>query len=156
MGYLVEETSLSGGPALAIRDTVPMSGLPAFFGAAFPELMAAACKGGARTIGAPFARYYSVTQPAVDVEVVVPLDIAVGRSGRAVPVQLTDGAAIQVKHTGPYDTMHPAYVALEQWLQTHYAKPTEPPREVYLTSPAGTPNPSDWQTLVVQPYAPPV
>jgi len=84
MGYVVEETSLSAGPALAIRETVPMAGLPAFFGAAFHELTEAAHAGGARIVAPPFARYHSVTPRAVDVEAVLPLDLAVGTTGRAV------------------------------------------------------------------------
>lgn len=151
MGYVVEKTSLSGGPALAIRETLPMSELPAFFGKAFQELMEAAHRGGACIVAPPFARYFSVTPQAVEVEAVMPLDIAVGRSGRAVPQLLAKGEAIQVKHTGPYDAMQPAYGAIQQWLASHHARAAEPPREVYLTSPVEVPDPQGWQTMIVQP-----
>jgi effector-binding domain-containing protein len=95
--------------------------------------------------GPPFARYYSLDPTAVDVEAVFPLTRAVAASGRMRPVILDEGEAAQVLYVGPYE-------AIEAWLTVHDKKASEPIREIYLTDPVSEPDPSNWRTLVVQPY----
>ncbi len=153
MGYRVEEVSLAGGPALAIRGAVPMTELPRFFAGAFTELAAAAYAARAKCVAPPFARYLCVWPERVEVEAVMPLDVPVGTCGRAKPQILAKGPAIQVAHQGPYDAMAPAYSAIQQWIEGHHVQAAEPPREVYLTSPGEVPDPGQWQTLIVQPLA---
>ena len=152
--YVIEKVRLEARDGLAIRDTMRMEQLPAFFGAAFTELDAWILQQGGESAldGPPFARYYSVDPSVVDVEVIIPLSKSVGGSGRMHAVLLAGGDAVQVLHVGPYDAMVPAYEAIARWLRDNHRAAKEPPREVYLTDPASEPDPANWRTLVVQPY----
>ncbi|MBA4179165.1 MAG: AraC family transcriptional regulator [Anaerolinea sp.] len=150
--FKVEHITLQPQDGLAIRETVPMDALPAFFGRAFAELGAYISQHGAGFAGPPFAQYHSVTPAAVDVEAVFPLASPIEGSGPMQPVSLSGGPAVQVLHTGPYDSLMPVYDAITAWLAENAKSPSEPIREVYLTDPGSVPDPAQWQTLVIQPY----
>lgn len=153
MGYQVEQVTLAPMRGLGIREQLPLSELPAFFGRAFGELGQIIQGAGASIAGAPFARYFSVSPERVDVELIFPTNIPVAASGRAKSVELPGGLAARTRHVGPYDQMAPAYAAVNEWLAAHAKKPTDAPHEVYLSDPGSVPNPADWVTLIEQPFA---
>ncbi|MGD9933489.1 MAG: GyrI-like domain-containing protein [Dehalococcoidia bacterium] len=150
MDYAIETVKLEAVRGLAMRRTVPMEGLPDFFDEAFTDVAAAA---GPAIAGAPFAQYYSVDPAAVDVEVVFPIAGPVTPPANMRVLELPAGEAAQVLHTGPYDAMEPVYVAIEAWMAEKGRAAVGPPREIYLTSPAESVPPEQYQTLVVQPLA---
>src|SRR5512140_260987 len=130
--HAVQRVRLEAADGLAIRSTLPLDQLPAFFGAAFTEMAdwIRVEAGDAAFAGPPFARYYSLDPAAVDVEAVFPLTRAVAASGRMHAVILDEGDAVQVLHVGPYEAMQPAYKAIEVWLAEHQGRPSEPFREI--------------------------
>ena len=148
----IEHVHLQPQSGLAVRETVPVTELPAFFGRAFSALGAYIGQHGAAFAGPPFAQFHSVTPAAVDVEAVFPLASPIEGSGNIQPVSLSGGPAIQVLYTGPYDGMVPVYDTITAWLAENAKSPSEPIREVYLTDPGSVPDPAQWQTLVIQPY----
>lgn len=153
MAYEILTANLPASEAVAIRTTIPMPELQDFFNGAFLELNEVIRAGGGQTVGPPFVRYYSVTANAVDVEAVMTVDQKVPVSGRVKPLHLNAAQAAIVRHVGRYDKMKPAYDAINQWMANNGKHPIEAPREVYVTTGAEVPDPSEWVTLVEQPIA---
>lgn len=154
MSPRVEEISLQPIHGIAVRATVTVEKLPEFFGSAFHELEVSARRAGVKLGGPPFARYHSVPPAPVDVEVILPVSGAVPDGGRVHAVELPAGAALQVRHLGPYDQLGAAYAELGMWMTEHGMQPADAVREVYLTSPGGMPDSAKWETLVIQPVQP--
>lgn len=153
MAYEILTANLPASEAVAIRTTLGMSEMQGFLNEAFLELSQVIRNGGANTVGPPFVRYYSFTPEAVDFEAVMTCDQKVPVSGRVKPLHLDAAEAAIVRHVGRYDKMKPAYDAITQWMQNNGKHPTEAPREVYVTTGAEVPDPSEWVTLVEQPIA---
>ncbi len=151
MAYEIHRTDLPESEAVSIRTAVPLEELQAFFGEAFHKLSEAIELGGANPGGPPFVRYYSVSPTHVEVEAVMPCDSAVLARGRVHPLRLSATPAAYVRHVGHYEKLRPAYDAITEWMSEHGKHATEPPRELYVTSPAEDPDPSEWVTLVEQP-----
>ena len=135
--------------AIAIRATLPMRELPAFFERAFTELAACA---GARSTGTPFAIYHAITADTVDAEAALPVTFDVTPIGAIHVLELAGGPAVEVRHAGPYADLGTAYMAIERWLLAHHRARGAPIREIYLTDPSVAPD--ELVTLVRQPLAP--
>lgn len=153
MAYEILTANLPASEAIAIRAQVAMSELQGFFSEAFLELSEVIRAGGAIPVGPAFVRYYAVTQKSADVEAVMTCDKVVPVSGRVKPLHLNAAQAAVVRHVGRYDKMKPAYDAITQWMSNNGKHPIEVPREVYVTTAAEIPDPSEWVTLVEQPIA---
>lgn len=151
MAYEILTANLPASEAVAIRTTIPLSQIPEFLNLAFLELNEAVRAGGAISVGPPFVRYYSVTPEVVDVEAVMTCDKEVPERGRVKAIHLNAAQAAIVRHVGRYDKMKPAYDAITQWMANNGKRPLEAPREVYVTTIAEVPDPSEWVTLVEQP-----
>jgi effector-binding domain-containing protein len=141
-----EIIQLTPGPAVAIRARIAFSELPGFFGSAFGELAACARD---QVSGPPFAIYHSVDANGVDVEAAMPVRAPVAAQGRATPIVLAGGPAVQVRHIGPYEELHATYALLDNWIEAHHRAKAGPVRETYLTPPGVPPN--EMVTIVVQP-----
>lgn len=139
---------------VGIRTTLPVSGLPEFFGSAFGRLDEYIQRKGGKVAGPPFAAYYSVSDRAADVEAAFPVVFDVIENlpgeGDIVPVDFPAGPAVEYVYFGPYDGMTPAYAEIEQWLKDNRKAAAGPPREVYHSEPAG--DPSGWETHIIQPF----
>lgn len=153
MAHEVVTTSLLGGDAAAIRAVIPMAELQEFFGPAFLELTEAIRESGANPAGPPFVRYYSMSPEEVDLEAVMVCDKPIKQHGRVHPIELAPARAAVVRHVGRYDKMKPVYDAITHWMQVNGKRPSEAPREVYVTTAAEVSDPSQWVTLVEQPVA---
>jgi effector-binding domain-containing protein len=153
MAYEILTANLPASEALAVRSTVPMAELQDFFNRSFLEMAQLVRSSGAIAVGPPFVRYYSVTPEAADVETVITCDKKVEGRGRVRSIHLDASEAAIVRHVGRYDKMKPAYEAIQQWMNNNGKHPTEAPREVYVTTIAEVPDPSEWVTLVEQPIA---
>lgn len=145
---------LEGVHGLAIRKTVPVAGLPGFFGSAFGQLGEYIGRMHGAVAGPPFATYYSVDQQTADVEAVFPavFDVIENLPGEGDihPIDFCAGPALEYVYFGPYDAMTPVYAEIEQWLKSNDKKAAGPPREVYYSEPTG--DPANWETHVVQPF----
>jgi len=151
MAYEILTANLPASEAVAVRATVPMTELQDFFNRAFLEMAQAVRSAEAIAVGPPFVRYYSVTAEQADVEAVITCDKKVESRGRVRAIHLDASEAAIVRHVGRYDKMKPAYEAIRQWMSNNGRHATEAPREVYVTTIAEVPDPSEWVTLVEQP-----
>lgn len=145
-----ELVDLRPSPGIAIRERVPLAGLPAFFGAAFAELGRV---GGRHVAGPPFAIYHAVGEDAIDVSAAMPVSMRLAPQGRVVPIELAGGPAVQIEHVGSYEELTVTYGAIEKWLVQHQRARAGAPREIYMTMP--TVPASEQVTLVVQPLEQP-
>ena len=153
MGYEILTANLPASEAVSIRTTIPMEELQDFFNLAFLELSEVIRGGGANPAGPPFVRYYAVTPKTVELEAVMSCDRPVAVSGRVRPLHLDAAQAAIVRHVGRYDKIKVAYEAISQWMSNNGKQAIEAPREVYVTTVAEVPDPSEWVTLVEQPIA---
>lgn len=153
MAYEILTANLPASDAVAIRTTLPLQALRDFFNEAFLELSERIREAGAFSVGPPFVRYYAVTPESVDVEAVMSCDREVPVTGRVKRLHLNASQAAIVRHVGRYDKMKPAYDAITEWMSNNGKHAIEAPREVYVTTGAEIPDPSEWVTLVEQPIA---
>lgn len=153
MAYEILTANLPASEGLAVRSTVPMAELQDFFNRSFLEMAQLVRENDAIAVGPPFVRYYSVTADSADVETVITCDKKVEGRGRVRAIHLDASEAAIVRHVGRYDKMKPAYEAIRQWMNNNGKHATEAPREVYVTTIAEVPDPSEWVTLVEQPIA---
>ena len=120
-----------------IRRVVPQSGLGPFFAEIFPLLRGQLAAQGATPAGPPLARYYNGDRAAFDVESGIPFTGPFRPTGEARVMELPRRAA-KLTHVGSYETLHPEYQRLEQWVGEQGLKAVAGPWEVYLSEP-GTP-----------------
>jgi len=109
---------------------------------------------GKAVAGAPFARYHQVGDGRFVVEAGFPVSTPIQPADQVRPSMLPSGPAACTIHTGPYDLMEPAYLALVDWITAHNAAPAGDPWEIYYSDPTVQPDPATWKTEVVQPYTP--
>lgn len=105
---------------------------PAFLGAAFGEVLAAV--GMPAVTGPPFCRM-DMDGDAFLVEAGFPVAAPVTPVGRVEASTLPGGPAATVTNVGPYESVAPAYFAIEAWLREHGYVPTGAPWEAYLDGP---------------------
>jgi effector-binding domain-containing protein len=133
-------TSVEAVRGLGVRERVAgPTAIPGFF----HDVLAGVLGSGREIVGAPIAVYHDpdFTPGSVDIEVVVPvagppggpLTTPAGRVlGEAV---VPGGEAAVLVHTGPYETLHESYRALDDWVAGQGYRPAGPPQEIYLTGP---------------------
>lgn len=138
--------------AMTIRKTLAVAGLPAFFAEAMGRLGTYIGTNGGEFTGPPFAAYHAVSDAAVDVEVAMPVARPLAAEGDIAPGEFPGGTAVEYVYFGPYDGMTSAYQEVYSWLAANGKSAAGPPREVYYSDPAVSPNPADWETHIVQPY----
>ena len=142
-------TTLPTSNAISIREHVPMAALGDFFGRAFGALAARAAD---KMAGPPFAIYHAIDADDVDVEAAVPVRAQIDPVGSIHPITVEGGAAVEVRHTGPWNTVGEAYNAIAAWMQDHHYTRGAAPREIYLSDPS-VPE-KNRVTVILQPVTP--
>lgn len=149
--YHVELRTIDPQPALALRRSVRDTEIPAFMQQAIPQAIALAERHGA-DVKSVYARYFTMG-PTFDAEAGVVLDRAVEGEGEVRATGLPGGDVAYVMHVGPYEAMHAAYAALEQWMAANNRVAGAGPWEVYLSDPQQEPDPQKWRTEIYWPLA---
>lgn len=83
-----------------------------------------------------------------DIEIAFPVAMPFPGAGEVVGQELPAMTVASTMHHGPYDEVGPAYQTLIGWIQEHGHEIAGPPREVYLSDPAETPDPADHLTEI--------
>lgn len=152
--YQIDTLTLRDRPAAVMRTTALVSQIGPWLGEAYASIAAHLAGQGVAPEGPPFARYHRCGADRFEVEAGFFVPSAVSGGGRVEPRVLPGGTAAVPWHTGPYDTMTPAYEALAAWLRDHGCEPLGDPWEVYHSDPAAEPDPQAWRTEIVQPFRP--
>ena len=122
-----------------------------FFRRAIPHVIAEFARLGLVPAGPPTAVYRHELAQKFDVTSGFP--VAGGRPAAAAGLAVADlpaGRAVQVEHTGSYETLPEAYAALGAWFGTYRVRPPDVMWEEYLTGP-GAVDESEYRTRVVYP-----
>lgn len=153
MGYEVEIRRLKAQRAAAIRAKTTIANLGHTLGELFPEVTSAVESQGARPAGSPYARYYHYGEDGIDLEAGIAVSGEFRPTGRVAPVELPSGDAAVTVHTGHYDKLPDAYVALTEWMKNNDRSEAGAPWEVYVTDPGEAPDSAKWETEVVWPIS---
>jgi effector-binding domain-containing protein len=145
MEYEIEVVERQPEDAAVVTGRVPHDGVGAFIGAALGEVMGAI--GQTPVVGPPFCRI-DMDGDNFLLEVGFPVAQPIEASGRVVPSRLPGGETATVMNVGPYDTVPPAYFAIEQWMSDNGHVAGGRPWESYLDGPEA-PEP---RTLVCWPF----
>jgi effector-binding domain-containing protein len=152
MEYQVRTRETVEGPIATVRGHSSTGEMPAFFQAAYGEILRLIGGLGVRPAGPPFSIYHDpdFREEDVDLEVGFPVSEPVESAGRVVGRVLPGGLAASTIHAGSYDEIGMAYRAIAAWIQEHGHEIAGPPREIYLSDPATT-APADYRTEIVWP-----
>jgi hypothetical protein len=153
--YTIETQTLEEQPTAAMFATLTVDEIGGWLAKAFPTVGGYLARFGVGPVGMPYACYRQVGgDGAFEVEAGFAATTPVPGEGEVEPSELPGGTAAVTVHRGSYDTMGPAYEAITSWLAENGYVATASPWEVYLTDPDECPDPAEWRTQVVQPYAP--
>jgi effector-binding domain-containing protein len=159
MSYEVTTIELSPQPVLVARRRVKRSEIAATIGSVLPHVFQHAQQHGMALTGLPFTRYIEVGPGLITME--PGMRIAGSPAPTTTPVAsgnadvrmdtLPGGLAARTMHAGPYDQLHEAYAAIQQWMETVGVASAGPPWEAYINDPSECPDPKDWKTEVFWP-----
>jgi effector-binding domain-containing protein len=153
MAHEVSVTTLERQPFIGITETTTMQKIGETLGAMYGELVAYIERAGLEPAAAPFARYHRMEQDGtVELEGGVALTSAAEGSGRIHSGELPAGEAAMLTHTGSYDALGDAVLALARWLDTNGRTASGPHWEHYVDDPETT-GPEDLRTILYWPLA---
>lgn len=105
-------------------------------------------------LGHPVVRYLEWGPGMVTLEAGIPVVPGAEGAGDIEVATLPEVDAAVTIHTGSYDGLGDAHVAVEIFLHEQGKARTGPTREVFLTDPGEVPNPEEWKTQIVWPCDP--
>lgn len=150
MPYNCELTAIDPHWALVIKSRVNVEGLAEVFANSFASLVEYLEELGEDIIGPPFAIYHNVEMEELDVEMGLPVAGSLPGKGDIVPREILIQRAASTVHTGPYEDIESAYVALAEWMNDNGHEPEGASYEFYLNDPGST-DPLELQTMIFIP-----
>lgn len=157
MTYSITKKELSPQPVLVVRRRVKRSEIASTIAEVLPRVFLYAQQNGIALAGLPFTRYVEAGPGMLTIE--PGMRVAAAGQGpspggaEVVLDKLPGGPAAATMHVGPYDNLHDAYVAIEEWMKAEGLVAGGAPWESYVTDPGEYPNPADWKTEVFWPLA---
>ena len=148
MAYEVEIVERQPEATAVVVGRVPHDEVGPFIGQALGEVLSVV--GEQAVTGLPFCRI-DMDGDGFLLEVGFPIGEPVQPTGRVVPSRLPGGETATVMNIGPYDSVPPAYFAIEQWMSDNGFSAAGRPWEAYLDGPE-VPQP---RTLVCWPFSRP-
>lgn len=153
--YAIEQKELGLQHVLLMRKRVARPEIGATIASALGPIFAFAQQHGIAFSGHPISRYLEMGPGMVTMEVamriVSPVPPHVPTAADLLLDTLPAGPVACTTHVGPYDTLHNAYAALEQWIAAHGLAAAGAPWEDYVTDPTEHPDPQEWRTDVYWP-----
>lgn len=159
MEYSIETREMEEQLVIVGRRQSPRSGIAAAIAEVLPLVFRYAQGHEIAVVGPPFVRYIDPDPDRMTYEPGMPIatrvDEAVGKEAReaeGLSLGLLPGGLVATTvHIGPYEGLHEAYRAIEQWMTEEGMTPAGKPWESYLTDPSSVPDPSEWRTEVCWP-----
>jgi len=136
MSYEIKLLDLPEQPALTMRTVTAVENLPQFFGKAYGAIMAYLSSLGENPAGMPFGAYYNLDMTALDVEAGFPVAKELPAQGEIQYTAIPAGKYVSTIHHGAYDSVTPAYDALNEWAQKNGYQPSGIAYEYYLNDPS--------------------
>lgn len=151
MTYTIHKTNLEPQPALVARRHIKPTEIAPALGEMFQQVAVYLQQHGIAPAGAPFAQYVTMGRDQWTIEAGFPVAAHAAAEGAVSSATLPGGPAAVTVHSGPYDQLPHAHIAVNEWLKAEALQPSGPPRESYITDPGALPNPQDWKTEVIFP-----
>ena len=136
MDYKCKLLELPDQPVLIMKTTTAAKNLPEFFGKAFGGIMEFLGKLGQKPAGMPFGAYYNMDMENLEVEAGWPVEQKIEGKGEIISSKIPGGKFASTIHVGSYDSVGPAYEALEKWAKDQGFEPTGVAYEYYLNDPS--------------------
>ena len=156
MAYSITNKELSPQPVLVVTRRVKPSEIATTLAEVLGRVFLHAQQNGMALAGQPFTRYLEWGPGILTIQAGMPIS-APGPKASAgddvVADTLPGGPAAVTTHTGPYDKLHEAHAAVQQWIEAQGLTAAGAPWEIYVTDPADYPDPKDWKTDVFWPLA---
>ncbi len=152
MAYEIEIKDQAPQPVMSIRTRTTVQEMPAFLGRAYGAVAQYLGEMGEAPAGPPFAAYYNMDMPNLDMEAGFPSSKPLPAKGEIRASEIPGGRLATCVYTGPYDRMKDAYEALMQWIKESGCQGTGVTFELYLNDPAQTP-PQELKTLIIFPLS---
>ena len=147
--YEVKVTNFPARNYLAIRSTVTMDQMGAFFPESMMKIMGVLGKKGIRMAGAPCGIYYTWDEGTMssDMAVAVPVAGKPVLEGLSL-ISLPAAKAYTVDYYGPYDQSMAAYTAFDAYFAKNNLKTKMPMIEEYLTDTQKEKDQAKWLTRI--------
>ena len=140
MDYEIKLLELPDQHVLSMRTTTAMEDLPKFLGKAYNDVMQYMTELGQGPSGMPFAAYYNLDMKALEIEAGFPVATALPAKGEILSNVIPAAKFATTIHRGSYDTMVPAYEALNDWIKANNYEATGVAYEYYLNDPSSDPS----------------
>lgn len=137
--------------AAVIVITIPRDMIQTVMGAAIEEVIAAATTRGIGPIGPVFAHHFDMQPGVFHFEVGVPVSEPIEPVGRVKPGLLPASTVVRTIYTGPYEGLGEAWGEFTDAVEAAGHATATNLWERYLSDPATTPNPADYQTELNRP-----
>jgi effector-binding domain-containing protein len=132
--------------AAVIPITCRREEMPTVFGPAVQELFAVLDAQGIDTVGAVFAHHLTMPPGLFNFELGVAVLAPVRAAGRVQPGALLAGSAAHTTYTGPYEGLHGAWAAFDNWMTAQGLMQAVNLWEHYVHGPDKTANPAEYRT----------
>ncbi len=139
MKYKCKIIEVEDQPVLTVRTVTAVENLPAFFGEAYGAIMKYLGELGEQPAGMPFGAYYNMDMKALDVEAGFPVAKILPGKEKIQSGKIAGGKYGVTLHIGSYDSVGPAYEALEDFVKQKGFEPTGIAYEYYLNDPSEDP-----------------
>ena len=164
MSYSITKEEIAPQPVLIGHRRVNRSEIAAAIGEVLPRVFQYAQERGIALTGKPFVRYTDTGPGLLTLEPGMRVALPEGATEEATPepadtadqneIQadvLPGGFVATTIHSGPYETLHEAYAALQSWMEGQGLAASGAPWETYITDPTTVPDSKDWKTEVSWP-----
>jgi effector-binding domain-containing protein len=142
-----ELSAIAAQMTAQIHLTIPRDAMREMIGPAIQEVFAAVQNQGLIPTGAWFTHHLRRPTETFDFKVCVPVSAPLQPVGRVAAGQLPAAArAASTVYSGPYEGLAAAWPQLFAWVAAQGLTPAGDLLEVYLTGPAASADPADWQT----------
>ncbi len=154
MTYTIVKKEIASQPVLIVRRRVKPSEIAAVLGDVLGRVFRFAQQNGVALAGQPFTRYLEWGPALITIEAGLPVAGAPALTEAEILADALPGGFVATTvHTGPYDRLHDAHAAVQQWIEEQGLTASGAPWETYVTDPADYPDPQDWKTEVCWPLA---
>jgi len=106
---------------------------------------------GAEVTGKVSHLIHSLAEDALDVEILVPVNIKVTGKDNLQYTELPGGTVASTLVKGSYENVFATYSALQEWASSNGKTPQGPVRTIFLKSPLDTHDENSWETEVQLP-----
>jgi effector-binding domain-containing protein len=132
------------------REKISFNKLSKFFEESYQKIYSGLEKNHVKPLSAPCAIYYSFDEAIkqTDVAAAVPISQKIVKDVDYEVLTIPASEVVITTHVGPYDSLMPAYEALEEYLKEHHREKGLMMEE-YVVGPSKEKDPEKWKTNVI-------